>query len=116
MKDFSPPSKKAAPETLAALYRRLTDPAAEPWATTDVDGRLLTARDAERLGELLKLNSRSYRVARYKERLVLVSRYGEKTLVGAWLEENETNSRRPIARFIVKPRFPAAAPESSDEE
>ena len=49
MKDFSPPSKKAAPETLAALYRRLTDPAAEPWATTDVDGRLLTARDAERL-------------------------------------------------------------------
>lgn len=97
---------------LQGLYRRLTDPAAEPWATIDVDGTLLWSGNRARIDEIFRAADVRYTTHLRRGQSVLEARLETGERLEAWLEPNDENPTRPIARVrrITEPSGSAWAP------
>ena len=110
-----PQAPVARPIDLAALYRRLSDPAQPRWATIDTDGSLLFSSNRGRLAEILANPRRRYRTSWREGHAVLEATFASGKVFEAWLEENPKNPRRPIARINRKLPTPTIRPSDSKE-
>jgi hypothetical protein len=94
-------SRPAPPVDFQDLVRRLSDLAAQPVATLDVDGSLLLSTDKERMDELLHQPGAAYSFAKRGDQLALVRQQPGGTVLQGWLESNPNKAARPVARFEV---------------
>ena len=83
---------------LESLYRRLTAPATEPWATIDIDGTLLWSGNRARIDEIFHAANVRYTTHLRSDQRVLQARLESGELLEAWLERNDENPTRPFAR------------------
>jgi hypothetical protein len=90
---------RTAPASIFEFAERLSDPAAKPVATLDVDGSLLLSSDIERIAELLDRPGERYAFASRGEQVVLVRRLEGGGSLQGWLERNPNQPARPLARF-----------------
>ncbi len=95
------PTSAAVPSSvgLTEFYERLVSPRQASWATLDTDGSLLLSSNHARLAELLRNPSRRYRTFRREKHLVLEVKFETGEVFESWLEKNEENPKRPIARI-----------------
>lgn len=99
------PATAKPPETIDALYARLTDRAAIPWGTLNEHGDLLLSTNRQRIDELFGPSERRYAVLHDGSRLSLTRELESGSQLEGWLEANPDNPARPLAKFaIVEPR------------
>ena len=90
------------PIDLATIRERWLS-ADPPLATIDADGSLLMSSDTDRVDELFQPEEGSYEARQQGGRQVLIFTARDGTQISAWLEANEKNPRRPLARFAYSP-------------
>jgi len=99
------PNAAQPPETIDALYARLTDSAATPWATLDEHGDLLLSTNRPKIDELFGHHERRYAVLLGGDRHGLSRLFEGGTRLEGWLAVNPDNPARPLAKFaIAEPR------------
>jgi hypothetical protein len=91
----------AAPSSFDLWAGSLMENTQQPWATLDVDGSLLLATDAGRVGELLANADGRYTWKQLAEHVALERRIDEYRFVRGWFEENAKDKSRPLAKFEV---------------
>lgn len=105
---FDPETRTAIPDSaqpiarsIDDLYRQLTDPRQDPWATLGPDGRLLFSTETNRLRRLLAIDTGQFRLSSREGRDILSTPSGNRSTLQAWLEENKNDPTRPIAKFAM---------------
>ena len=94
-----PPSP--APRTIDQLYRDLTDPSRPEWATIGPDNRLLFSTEKERIQKLLGIDRGTFRSELRENRWIVSTPMGIRTTMQGWLEENQDDPTRPLAKFAM---------------
>lgn len=91
---------RAEPQvTVEWLRRELIDGGNRSWNTLDVDGRLLTWVDRDRLGSFLENARRDYRFVWQDRQSMLEWTASDGEMYRAWLEADERLPSRPIVQF-----------------
>jgi hypothetical protein len=93
------------PMDLDSLYRQLTAPGGPSWSVTDVDGRLLTWRDRQRIDELFAGVRSEYRTTVRDGGAVLEYREPEGKTLQAWLDRSGSEPNRAVVR-VQRVRMP----------
>ncbi len=96
-------AEEASPQvrTLDGLYRDLTDPKQPEWATIGPDGKLLFSTETRRIRELLAIDSDRFRASTREGHWTLSAAAGYRSRIQGWLEENEKDPSRPLAKFAM---------------
>jgi hypothetical protein len=81
------------------LYGQLTDPKLPEWATLGSDDRLLFSNQQDKIRKLLGVDRGLFQASQRKEHWVLSAEIDYRTRLQAWLEENERDATRPVAKF-----------------
>jgi hypothetical protein len=87
--------RTTTPFDVRSLYRRLSDPNRETWATIDIDGSLLFSTDRQRLADLFQPPGCRYRTYDREGQTVLEATFESGEVFEAWLEPG--GGARPIA-------------------
>lgn len=94
-------SKAGQPRSIDDLYRTLTDPKLQPWATIGPDGRLLFSDETERLRTLLTIDTGRFQTSQSEQGWMLTTQLDSRTRLQGWLEDNPKDATRPLAKFVM---------------
>ncbi len=96
-------SRKAEnhPATLPELYQRMVAPQRALWGTLNADGQLVLSSDRAAIKELLGLDDNRYKWEAGEGRSVLTTTLDGQWKLQGWLEENNQDPSRPLAKFTV---------------
>jgi hypothetical protein len=96
-------SRKAEnrPAPLPELYQRMIAPQRPLWGTLNADGQLVLASDRAAIKEMLGLEDNRYKWEAGEGRSVLTTTLDGQWKVQGWLEENNEDPTRPLAKFTA---------------
>ena len=96
-------SRKAEirPTPLPELFQRMAAPQRPLWGTLNADGQLVLSTDSAALQEMLGLDENRYKWEAASGRSVLTTTLDGQWKLQGWLEENEEDATRPLAKFTA---------------
>jgi hypothetical protein len=97
VEQLKPPTAAAS---FAALAERLSNSSKAPWATLDIDGRLLLSTDSPRVQSLFR-NAKAYLIEADGGKAILARRLDSGELLRGWLENGPPEKPRLRAKFAV---------------